>query len=159
MENYLEELKDLKKLLDDGVINEEEFNEKKASILSVKNSDSNMKTPNIFEYYVKVLKKYADPKGRASRREYLSYFLVNLIISFSLGFLEGLFDLFQYTDDSVLALVYSYIVLLPGIFLGIRRMHDHNKSGWYLLIPIYNIILLLTKGDSDQNDYGAPERF
>jgi uncharacterized membrane protein YhaH (DUF805 family) len=100
-----------------------------------------------------------DPNGRASRREYLSYFLANLIIAFSIGFLEGLFDLFQYTEDSVLVLIYSYIVFLPGLFLGIRRMHDHNKSGWHLLIPIYSTVLLLTKGDPEENKYGAPEEF
>lgn len=159
MENYLEELRDLKKLLDEGIINEEEFNTKKANILRIKEGDSSMKKPNIFEYYVKVLKKYIDPTGRASRREYLSYFLVNLIVAFFLGFLEGLFGLFPYTEDSVLVLIYNYLVFLPGLFLGIRRMHDHNKSGWYILIPIYNVILFFTKGDSEENKYGPSEEF
>tara|TARA_B110000459_G_scaffold179685_1_gene205868 strand:- start:986 stop:1153 length:168 start_codon:yes stop_codon:yes gene_type:complete len=45
-------------------------------------------------------------------------------------------------------------VLIPGIAVAVRRMHDVGKSGWFILIPIYNIILAFTDGDSGDNKYG-----
>lgn len=51
--------------------------------------------------------------------------------------------------------IYSLAVLIPGIAVAIRRMHDVGKSGWYILIPIYNLILACTDGDKGQNEYGA----
>jgi uncharacterized membrane protein YhaH (DUF805 family) len=54
-----------------------------------------------------------------------------------------------------LNLIYSLAVLVPGIAVGVRRMHDVDKSGWYLLIPIYNLILACTPGTDGTNQYGA----
>ena len=45
-------------------------------------------------------------------------------------------------------------VLIPGIAVAVRRMHDVGKSGWFALIPIYNIILALSEGDQGDNAYG-----
>lgn len=50
--------------------------------------------------------------------------------------------------------LYSLAVLLPNIAVAIRRMHDVGKSGWYCLIPIYNIILAATDGEKGSNQYG-----
>jgi uncharacterized membrane protein YhaH (DUF805 family) len=45
-------------------------------------------------------------------------------------------------------------VLIPSIAVGVRRMHDVGKSGWFLLIPIYNLILALSEGEKGDNKYG-----
>jgi uncharacterized membrane protein YhaH (DUF805 family) len=50
--------------------------------------------------------------------------------------------------------IYFLAVLVPSIALAIRRMHDVGKSGWYILIPIYNFILAVTEGDKGPNGYG-----
>lgn len=50
-------------------------------------------------------------------------------------------------DLRLFSTIYSQAVLLPGIAVATRRMHDVEKSGWYCLIPIYNIILACTEGD------------
>ena len=39
-------------------------------------------------------------------------------------------------------------LLLPYLAVAVRRMHDRNKAGWYVLIPLFNIYLLATAGDS-----------
>lgn len=44
--------------------------------------------------------------------------------------------------------------MLPAIAVGVRRMHDVGKSGWFLLIPIYSLILALTNGEEGENEYG-----
>ena len=108
-----------------------------------------MENKNFFQIYSDVLfKNYANFEGRARRREYWGFFLINIIVSFCIGFAGGLVG-FEYLGN-----IYSLAVLLPGIAVGIRRMHDISKSGWYILIPIYNIVLLATAGVSGSNEYG-----
>jgi len=106
-------------------------------------------------YYLSALKKYAVFNGRARRKEYWYFFLFNIIISLALGLVEGFLGIAPYTERSILGDLYGLAVLLPSIAVGVRRMHDVNKSGWYLLIPIYNLILTLTEGTKGDNEYGS----
>ena len=98
---------------------------------------------------LEVLKKYTVFTGRARRSEYWYFALINLIISFVVGFVGGLIG------TEVLGLVYSLAVMLPSIAVTIRRMHDVGKSGWYMLIPFYNLYLAILEGDKGPNEYGA----
>ena len=100
------------------------------------------------QYYLKVLQNYATFTGRARRSEYWYFYLFNFIISLVLGMIGGAMGFVW------LSTIYSFAVLVPGIAVGVRRMHDTGKSGWFLLIPIYNIILLCTDGDKGTNKYG-----
>jgi len=99
-------------------------------------------------YYLKVLQNYATFGGRARRAEYWWFVLVNVIISIVLGFVGGMMRV------TFLSNIYSLVVLLPSIAVGIRRMHDVGKSGWFLLIPIYNLILAVTAGNAGPNEFG-----
>lgn len=99
-------------------------------------------------YYLKVLQNYANFNGRARRKEYWMFVLFNFIASFILGFIGGLLEF------PLLGNLYSLAVLLPSIAVAVRRMHDVGKSGWYILIPIYNFILCVTEGDNGENEYG-----
>lgn len=103
-----------------------------------------------FNYYLEVLKKYTVFNGRARRAEYWYFVLFNVIISFILGIIDGAIGLLQFGVSDI----YSLGVLIPSIAVGVRRMHDVGKSGWYLLIPIYNIILAATEGEPNTNEYG-----
>jgi uncharacterized membrane protein YhaH (DUF805 family) len=103
-----------------------------------------------FNYYLEVLKKYTVFNGRARRAEYWYFILFNLIISIILGVIDGAAGLTSFGISNV----YSLGVLIPSIAVGVRRMHDVGKSGWYLLIPIYNIILAATEGEAETNEYG-----
>ncbi|ANQ51771.1 DUF805 domain-containing protein [Flammeovirga sp. MY04] len=100
-------------------------------------------------YYFKVLQNYATFTGRARRQEYWMFVLINTIISFVCGMICGMLG---YPE---LANLYSLLVLLPAIGVAVRRMHDVSKSGWYILIPIYNLILTIQEGDHGDNEYGA----
>ncbi|MEI7870331.1 MAG: DUF805 domain-containing protein [Candidatus Methylumidiphilus sp.] len=74
--------------------------------------------------YFYVLKQYATFNGRAQRQEYWKFAFVSLIVSLALtlvGSLAGVKDL--------LANVYSFAVLIPYIAVGVRRLHDTNRSG------------------------------
>ncbi len=105
------------------------------------------------KWYLKVLSNYANFNGRASRSEYWYFFLVNIIISIALGLVDAALGLRFGIGN-----VYSLAVLVPSIAVGVRRMHDVDKSGWFILIPIYNLILACTEGTKGPNQYG-PDPF
>jgi uncharacterized membrane protein YhaH (DUF805 family) len=106
----------------------------------------------MFEMYKKVVfENYANFNGRARRQEYWMFFLVNFIIAFVLGFIAGLIS----PKLALIGNIYSLAVLIPGIAVAVRRVHDVGKSGWFVLIPIYNIILMCTEGEKGPNEYGA----
>lgn len=106
-------------------------------------------------WYLKVLKQYAVFSGRARRKEYWMFFLFNFLISIALGFMEGLLGIARNNDQSVLSNIYSLAVLIPSIGVGIRRMHDTNRSGWWLLLPIVNLIFLAQDGQPGENRFGS----
>lgn len=106
-------------------------------------------------YYLLVLKKYAVFSGRSRRAEYWYFALFNFIVASLLGLIEGVLGIAPGTDESLLANIYQLAVFIPSIAVAIRRMHDVNKSGWFLLIPIYNLILLVTDGSKGDNEYGS----
>lgn len=108
------------------------------------------------EWYVKVLKQYADFSGRARRKEYWMFALFNLIIAVVLGFIEGLLGM-----TAVLGTLYALAVLIPSIAVSVRRLHDTDRSGWWVLIsliPVIGTIVLLIflvlDGNPDSNEYG-----
>ncbi len=106
------------------------------------------------EHYKTVLKKYAEFNGRASRAEYWYFVLFNVIISIAISIIEGILGLSK-NGSGFLSWFYSLAILVPTLAVAIRRMHDVNKSGWFILIPIYNLILALTEGTKGSNDYGT----
>lgn len=101
--------------------------------------------------YVKAFKNFANFEGRASRKEYWMFFLFNLIISYGLQILGVAMKM---SFLSILGIIYSFVALLPSIAVAIRRMHDVDKSGWFCLIPFYNLILAATAGTPGPNQYG-----
>ncbi len=109
------------------------------------------------EMYKKVvLENYANFNGRARRREYWMFILGSFIISTIFQIIDKVAGLtFGVGETGILGLIYSLVVAIPTIAVAIRRMHDVNKSGWFILIPIYNIFLLATEGEKGPNQYGA----
>lgn len=93
---------------------------------------------NIQKYYVDVLKHhYMDFTGRATRREFWMFALFSFLASLIISFVESML----FSDGSTpLSLVYSLAVLLPSIGIGIRRLHDIKKSGWWLLIGLIPVV-------------------
>jgi uncharacterized membrane protein YhaH (DUF805 family) len=105
------------------------------------------------KWYLAVLQKYATFSGRARRSEYWYFTLFNILISVVLMLLGAAMRI------PVLDSLYSLVVLIPSIAVAVRRMHDVNKSGWYCLIPIYNLVLACTDGTVGENQYGSdPKR-
>ena len=99
-------------------------------------------------YYLKALQNYANFEGRATRSEYWYFFLFNLLASIILSIIGRTLNM------SFISSIYALAVLVPGIAVAIRRMHDVDKSGWYCLIPFYNLYLACIEGTKGTNQYG-----
>jgi uncharacterized membrane protein YhaH (DUF805 family) len=80
------------------------------------------------------LNRFADFSGVSTRPQYWFFFLANAIASAAASIVAG------NSGQNLLSL----ITFIPNLAVAIRRMHDVGKSGWFILIPIYNIILLAT---------------
>lgn len=94
-------------------------------------------------WYLKVLRQYVDFNGRARRKEYWMFTLFNILIS--LGFLMLDMLLFDHDpsdpeDTAILRSIYSLAVLLPGLAVSVRRLHDINRSGWWMMILFVPVI-------------------
>jgi len=97
-------------------------------------------------WYLAVLRKYAEFSGRARRREYWLFALFNLLITIALAFVDMAAGLMHETGYGLLSGLYSLAVLIPSIAVSVRRLHDTGRSGWWLLIalvPIVGVIVLL----------------
>lgn len=108
------------------------------------------------EWYLKVLRNYVTFSGRAHRREYWMFFLINFCISVALNIVS------EATGLVLLSIIYSLAVLLPTLAVTSRRLHDTGRSAWWLLIsfiPIIGMIALLVlcalEGDQNNNQYGS----
>lgn len=112
------------------------------------------------QWYLKVLKNYVGFHGRASRTEYWMFLLINAIITFLLSLLDNLAN-----TDNMISGIYGLLTLLPLIAVGVRRLHDIGKSGWWYLISLIpfigSIILLILacfKSENHENRFGPVPR-
>lgn len=106
------------------------------------------------KWYIEVLRKYAVFSGRARRKEYWMFFLFNIIVAVVLGFVEGILGIAPESGQSVLVSIYQLAILIPAIAVGVRRMHDTDHSGWWLLLPIVNFVFAVTEGRRGDNRFG-----
>jgi uncharacterized membrane protein YhaH (DUF805 family) len=123
------------------------------------------------QWYTDVIKKYAEFSGRARRKEYWMFALFNVIISLVIGIIDNIIGTtYGSANTGVLGTIYSLAVLLPSLAVGVRRLHDTGRSGWWLLINlvpcvgwIVFLVFAIQEGNAGDNQYGpdpkAAERF
>jgi uncharacterized membrane protein YhaH (DUF805 family) len=102
--------------------------------------------------YLNVIKQnYVNFEGRARRQEFWTFVLINILITIVLSVVAAVIG------TGILSMLFSLATLLPTIAVGVRRLHDRDMSGWFMLlglVPIANIVLLVimclegTKGDN-----------
>ena len=109
------------------------------------------------DYFLAAMKNYATFSGRARRKEYWFFVLFIIIISVVLGLVEGLIG-----TGGLLGIVFTLGTLIPSIAVGVRRLHDTDRSGWWLLIalvPVIGAIVLIVfyclDGTAGANRFGA----
>ena len=102
------------------------------------------------------LSKYVDFQGRAMRSEFWWFALFNIIVQIVTSVVDR-----GVLNYPVLSTIATLALILPGIAVSVRRLHDTDRSGWWLLIsfiPLIGAIVLLvwycTKGSVGQNRFG-----
>lgn len=117
----------------------------------------------MFEYYKKVVfENYANFSGRARRSEYWYFLLAQIIFLIVATIIDKVTGLnFEPLPYGYVYLAYSFAVFLPGLAVGVRRLHDVGKSGWFFfiaLIPligsIWLLVLFCQEGNAGENEYG-----
>ena len=112
-------------------------------------------------WYLGVLKQYAVFEGRARRKEYWMFLLFNVVIAAALAIVGRAIGL-----DGMLRGLYTLGVLIPGLAVSVRRLHDTGRSGWWLLIVFVPLVgwlialyFLAQPGKTGQNRYGPDPKF
>jgi uncharacterized membrane protein YhaH (DUF805 family) len=106
--------------------------------------------------------KYAVFSGRASRSEFWYFSLFCFLGGTITWVIDTMILGYGAEDWGAISVIFQIVIILPGIAVGARRLHDINKSGWWQLITltIIGIILLIvwfaTIGSSKKNEYGSP---
>lgn len=109
-------------------------------------------------WFLLALKKYATFSGRSQRSEYWYFFLFYLLIVIALGLLDVALGTFDEEEGlGLLSGIFVLAMLIPSLAVGVRRLHDIGRSGWWLLIalvPIIGTIVLVVFAvrDSDPGD-------
>lgn len=98
------------------------------------------------EWMILPLKRYFDFRGRSRRKEYWMYLLFTIICGAILSVLDealgldqdpsGTTSLLQSRDNGVLSSLFSIATLVPSIAVAVRRLHDTNRRGWWILLPL-----------------------
>lgn len=108
-------------------------------------------------WYVEVLKKYAVFEGRARRKEYWMFVLFHVIVSIALALLANVASIL-----GILYILYILATLVPAIAVTVRRLHDTDKSGWFVLIAfipfvggLILLVLNILEGTKGPNKFGA----
>lgn len=111
--------------------------------------------------YLKMLANFSDFKGRTDRKSFWLAVLCQIIISAILGFVLGLLGKF----GAILLWIISLVLCIPMLAMAVRRLHDTNKSGLFLLLSLTvlgNIVLIVfwaLEGDPDSNQYGPNPKY
>ena len=114
-------------------------------------------------WYLEVLKKYAVFTGRARRKEYWYYFLINFVIITLLLIIDNMLGtLDKDAGMGLISGIYALAVLIPGLAVAVRRLHDSDRTGWWVLIalipivgPIVLIFFLIQDSTPGENRFGA----
>lgn len=114
------------------------------------------------DWYLMVLRKYAEFSGRSRRKEYWMFNLINFIISM-LIYLPGIYVAASYENPALIVIywLYSLTLMVPSLAVSVRRLHDVGKSGWNLLIglipllgAIWLLVLFATDSQEGSNEWG-----
>jgi uncharacterized membrane protein YhaH (DUF805 family) len=105
------------------------------------------------EWMILPLKRYAQFNGRSRRKEFWMWVLFQVLVGFALGIVDAVLGLGGHATGTTIAApgnvgaygnlrggilsnIFSLAVLVPNIAVSVRRMHDTNRSGWWILLPM-----------------------
>ena len=118
---------------------------------------------NLYESIISCFKRYVDFKGRSSRSElwYFCLFIVGVGLTFD--YLDARIageSFLDYEGGGVLGSIFTLVTFIPGLSVNVRRLHDINRTGWWVLLSftVIGLIPLIywacLKGDESDNNFG-----
>ena len=113
-------------------------------------------------WYLEVLQKYAVFDGRARRKEYWMFLLINILVSLVLIAIDNLIGTFiSQAGFGLLQGLYSLAILIPSLAVTVRRLHDTGRTGWWVLISLVPVIgglilliFMVLDSEPGTNEYG-----
>lgn len=99
------------------------------------------------QHYTEAWSKYAVFSGRSTRKDYWMFALINFIICVLLGVQSAVMN------SAILYNIYVIAVFIPSLAIAVRRMHDTNRSGWWILAPLISLIFLCEYSTPGNNRY------
>ncbi|MDR2789751.1 MAG: DUF805 domain-containing protein [Campylobacteraceae bacterium] len=126
------------------------------------NKINQLEKHSFFGYFVDAVKNhYVDFNGRARRKAFGFFTLVDIIISIILAIIDNIVFV-NIIGIPLLGAIFILAILLPSIAISVRRLHDIGQSGWFALlwlVPIVDLVLLIVllaaDGERGENKYGA----
>jgi len=116
-----------------------------------------------FDWAMKCLRNYVNFSSRARRKEYWYFYLFQILVGFILGLVFGIIGISDSGMDAISGLV-SLAFFLPGLAVGVRRLHDVDRSGWWVLIAftiiglIPLLIWMVSETKPERNQWGQPAK-
>lgn len=114
------------------------------------------------DWYIKVLRNYIGFGGRARRKEYWMFFLVNMVLATILGIVDNISGLQIAGKEDALRMIYNLLIFLPSLAVQFRRLHDTDRSAWWILlwlVPIVGWLIILVfncqNGTQGTNKFGS----
>ncbi len=110
------------------------------------------------------LSRYSDFSGRSRRMEYWMFVILQIGVSIVTSLIDNIIGLggIVFGAYGPLTLIVSLVLIVPAIAVGVRRLHDRDMSGWFLLlglVPIVGglilLVIFLLEGTQGSNKYGA----
>lgn len=118
------------------------------------------------DWYFKVLSNYIGFRGRARRKEFWMFILVNLILTAVLSALDHILGWHRPNGEGTLTTIYGILIFLPWWAVQFRRLHDTDRSAWWLLlliIPIVGWLVILVfncqSGTAGSNRFGPDPKW
>lgn len=109
---------------------------------------------NFIMHYVNAWKTAFVFNGRVRRRAYWLFVLVHAIVMILCAILDQAFR-----SGETIATLYNIAAFLPGLSLGVKRMHDVGKNGWWVIVPFINIYYAVKDSDQSVNEYGPSPKY
>ncbi len=112
--------------------------------------------------FMMVIKNYAGFSGRAGRKEYWMFYLIYMLILIGLSILGAMLPVSMASIFSILIGIFVLALLIPTIAVNVRRLHDSDRSGWWMLLSLiplaglYVLYLLIIEGTQGTNRFGNP---
>lgn len=113
-------------------------------------------------WYFAALNKYADFSGRARRREYWIFSIVNVVLIIAAVIIDNVIGTIILDGPfGFLSAAIFIATIIPGLAVTVRRLHDSGKSGWYYFVSfipyvggILMLVMMLLDSEPNQNQYG-----